>query len=112
MSPPRRLEARARTSHLSAARRPPSMALASCGQAGMSGPIRLVAAVPTSGSWAWRGLREHDHVALFRKRPTDTGTRFVVSGHRAEWLVATEHYPRVYARAREDQPVLVELVAE
>lgn len=51
-------------------------------------------------------------MGLFRKQSTDTGARFVVSGHRAEWLVGTEHYPRVYTGAREGQTVLVELVPE
>ena len=43
---------------------------------------------------------------------TSTEARFVISGHRCEYLVGTEHYPQVYARAREGQPVLVELHAE
>jgi hypothetical protein len=51
-------------------------------------------------------------MGLFGKRASKDGVGFVVSGHRSEWLVGTEHYPNVYTRARAEQRVLVELVAE
>lgn len=51
-------------------------------------------------------------MALFRRKPADDRARLVISGHRSEWLVGTENYRQVYARARAEQPVLVELVPE
>jgi len=54
--------------------------------------------------------RQGTNVALFRRNTSES--HFIVAGHRSEYLVGTEHYAKVYAKAREGQEVLVELVAE
>ena len=51
-------------------------------------------------------------MAFFHRNSSSSGIRMLVSGHRSEWLVGTEHYPRVYSRGREGQSVVVELVPE